>query len=85
MNTYTVNVECSNCDHSGQTQIEKGKPVPDVIECPNCGCATAKKRAKYVLPNTETKPWWPQWPHSPVIYGPGPDCARTHLSGVMIN
>ena len=46
--TYSVNVECSNCDHVGLLNIPKGTPVADKMECPNCGCETAKKHEPVV-------------------------------------
>ena len=62
MNTYTIQVKCSNCDHIGPTEIPKGTPVPDQLVCPNCSCETAKKyNAVSSLPLYEKKDNWP-WP-----------------------
>lgn len=47
--TYTINVSCSNCDRTSPAQLAKGVPVPEVVECPNCGCQTAKKATPPLL------------------------------------
>ncbi len=77
--TYSIEVECRNCDKSGKAQIERGTPVPDEIECPNCGCKTAKKKrvadTRPIYGRDETLPWdrkpiFPDpvvWQHEPEI------------------
>lgn len=54
--TYSVNVECSNCDHKGQAELPKGTPVPNAIACPHCGCVTARKVAAVRIREMQ-KPW----------------------------
>ena len=63
MKTYTIQVQCSNCDHIGPTEIQRGTPVPDQLECPNCSCKTAKKyKGVSSLPIIrEKESTWP-WP-----------------------
>ncbi len=48
--TYAVKCKCSNCNHEGAAEFAKGTPVPTVLECPNCGCETAKKAVNVELP-----------------------------------
>jgi DNA-directed RNA polymerase subunit RPC12/RpoP len=53
--TYSIEVECSNCDKSSKAELPKGTPADEPLECPNCGCKTAKKkRAK--INNTRSTP-----------------------------
>lgn len=73
MNTYTIQVKCSNCDHIGPTEIQKGTPVPDQLECPNCSCKTARKHnAVSSLPIPKRDNWppriWtePKWTVEPI-------------------
>ena len=40
--TYTITVECDNCDYEGEAEIPKGTKVADG-DCPNCGCQTVVK------------------------------------------
>lgn len=64
METYTVNVECSNCQRDGQIQVAKGTLVPEVSVCPTCGCETAKPKC--------LKPYtigWPSIPRKPIDWG----------------
>ena len=66
--TYSVNVECSNCDHVGPLEIPKGTPVADKMECPNCGCETAKKHELVVgEPLIQWPPDYPPVTPSPYV------------------
>ena len=56
--TYTIKIECSNCDHIGDIKIPKGKAVCQKMECPNCGCKTASKHVpRFDLPQIPDAPW----------------------------
>ncbi len=44
--TYTVNIECANCDYIGTSELPKGQPFNEAVTCPNCGCKSAKKQQK---------------------------------------
>ena len=67
--TYSVNVECSNCDHVGPLDIPKGTLVADKMECPNCGCETAKKHEPVV--NMPLNPWpAPDHRPNPIFHPP---------------
>ena len=39
---YYVRTYCSNCDKHDRIAVRKGVTKPDVVECQNCGCCTAK-------------------------------------------
>jgi len=49
-NTYTLHVTCDNCDFYGEVTLPKGTAAGHSIECPNCGCKTARKPSKTVQP-----------------------------------
>ena len=68
--TYSVQVECSNCEQSGTREITKGVPVPPLMECPRCGCVTAKKKQKNIHIQV-TKPYNP-WVDFPKYEPPPP-------------
>lgn len=66
--TYTVPIECSNCDYNGTAELPKGTPASSVTTCPNCGCKTAHKRGpkdilpfvpRRVVPSPFPRPWYP--------------------------
>lgn len=74
-NTYTIHVQCDNCDFYGEVSLPKGTPAAHSIECPNCGCKTAHKpsvkhiplpRLPYPPPIPKDKPriddWFPKEP-----------------------
>lgn len=42
--TYTLNYECSNCNHTFTHTIPFGKIYPERILCPHCGNKTAHKK-----------------------------------------
>lgn len=61
--TYSINIICSNCDHVGTISIRKGTKVPNNIECPNCGCETARKDVRcltrpHILPFMPERKRW---------------------------
>lgn len=41
--TYTVPYRCDNCLQDVTQQFEWGTEAPQVAQCPNCGCLTARK------------------------------------------
>lgn len=58
--TYSVKVECSNCDHKGTTQLPKGTVIPlTPMDCPNCGCKTAVKAKEVKVKLEQTDGIWP--------------------------
>ncbi len=60
--TYRVQVQCDNCEFDGQAEVERGRTVPKVLECPRCGCMTAHKPTKpLVVPavHPRKRPWDP--------------------------
>lgn len=86
--TYTVNVECSNCDYVGTAELPKGKPFNEAIECPNCGCISARKqshgrqKAGDILPFKRNP--FEQHPYFPPMFNskapPSLDMGVTHLN-----
>ena len=42
---YKLELDCKNCDTSGEIAISKGVKFEDV-KCPNCGCKTLIKKDK---------------------------------------
>lgn len=66
--TYEIATVCTNCDHVGKAAIPKGTLVSDAMECPNCGCKTARKRTAQ-----DVYKWYPPLPLvTPVIENPWP-------------
>lgn len=57
--TYTIHVECFNCDAVGDIAIAKGNRADGDHICPTCGCQTARKKRKAVWV-CETTPGWPR-------------------------
>ena len=45
--TYSIAVECSNCDFNGKTDIPKGVSVEE-HPCPNCGNANLSKYVEII-------------------------------------
>lgn len=69
---YFIVYECNNCDWNYTKSIERGKLAPSLLECPYCGCLTARRKAKSPLP-----PTFP--PISKPILGPWPFTSTPHL------
>lgn len=44
--TYTIQMQCTNCDEDVQVKLAKGTSADGEHECPNCGCATASKKPR---------------------------------------
>lgn len=40
---YLVNARCNNCGHDFVHANKKGKVLPRMIFCPNCGCSSAER------------------------------------------
>lgn len=69
--TYSVDIECDNCEHKGKVFLPRGMKISDVLsktDCPCCGCKTLEKERKFIvekiqpfypLPNPPTNPSYP--------------------------
>ena len=67
--TYTVNCECSNCDHVGPVELDKGTPCDGPQTCPKCGCKTAKKHTPKPAPLAPYEPPYQPW-RQPIVDRP---------------
>jgi predicted RNA-binding Zn-ribbon protein involved in translation (DUF1610 family) len=47
METYKVELFCTNCGFEGYVEIEKGKVIEE-RECPNCGNRTLNRPVKFL-------------------------------------
>ena len=69
--TYSIRVECSNCDHQGTLELPKGHAADGKHKCPNCGCETAVKATPkppmipYVPKPDRIAPFVPRMPSLP--------------------
>ncbi len=58
METYKIEVYCSNCEHAFTAEVPKARTVNNYLaltDCTECGCRTLER--KQALPSLPFVPW----------------------------
>lgn len=68
--TYSVGIECNNCDHKGKVFLPRGMKISEVLsktDCPHCGCKTLEKKSSFIIEKIQPYTPLPNPPTNPTI------------------